>query len=72
MADAGSGPVSGPSLKGRVAAALALTVAFYALALVIAAALLAAAVLPWVVNGHNNLWVTVTGVVLAVSILWAR
>jgi len=71
MADAGSGPVSGPSLKGRFAAALALTVAFYALALVIAAALLAAAVLPWVVNGHNNLWVTVSGVVLAGSILWA-
>jgi heat shock protein HtpX len=65
------GPGTGPSLKGRFAAAIALTIAFYALALVIAGALLAAAILPWVFNGHNNLWVTVTGVVLAGSILWA-
>src|SRR5215211_249893 len=71
MADAGSEPVSGPSLKGRFAAAIALTVAFYTLALAIAAGLLAAAVLPWVFNGHNNLWVTVTGAVLGGSILWA-
>jgi Zn-dependent protease with chaperone function len=61
----------GPSLKGRFAAAIALTIAFYALALAIAAALLAAAVLPWVLGDGNNLWVTVTGVVLGGSILWA-
>jgi heat shock protein HtpX len=67
----GRGPVSGPSLRGRFAAAIALTIAFYTLALVIAAALLTAAILPWVFNGHNNLWVTVTGVVLGGSILWA-
>ena len=71
MDSAGRGSVAGPSLKRRFAAAIALTIAFYALALVIAAALLAAAILPWVFNDHNNLWVTVTGVVLAGSILWA-
>jgi Zn-dependent protease with chaperone function len=69
--DSGRGPVEGPSLKGRFAAAIALTIAFYALALVIAAALLAAAILPWVVGGHNNLWVTITGALLGGSILWA-
>jgi heat shock protein HtpX len=71
MDDAGRGSVGGPSLKGRFAAAIALTIAFYTLALVIVAGLLAAAILPWVFNGHNNLWVTATGVLLAASILWA-
>jgi heat shock protein HtpX len=71
MDAAGSGSVGGPSLKGRFAAAIALTIAFYTLALVIAAGLLAAAILPWVFDGHNNLWVTVTGVLLGGSILWA-
>jgi len=71
METAGKGSVSGPSLKGRFAAAIALTIAFYTLALLIAAGLLAAAILPWVFNDHNNLWVTVTGVLLAGSILWA-
>jgi Zn-dependent protease with chaperone function len=71
MDDTGTGSVSGPSLKGRFAAAIALTIAFYTLALLIAGGLLAAAILPWVFNGHNNLWVTVTGVLLAGSILWA-
>jgi heat shock protein HtpX len=67
----GRGPVSGPSLKGRFAAAIVLTIAFYTLALAIAAGLLAAAILPWVFNGGNNLWVTITGVLLGGSILWA-
>jgi Zn-dependent protease with chaperone function len=71
METAGRGPVAGPSLKGRFAAAIALTIAFYTLALVIAAGLLAAAILPWVFNGHNNLWITLTGVLLGGSILWA-
>jgi heat shock protein HtpX len=71
MDTAGRGSVDGPSLKGRFAAAVALTIAFYTLALAIAAGLLAAAILPWVARGHNNLWVTVTGVLLAGSILWA-
>jgi heat shock protein HtpX len=71
METASRSPGDAPSLKGRFAAAIALTIAFYALALVIVAALLAAAILPWVLGGHSNLWVTVTGVVLAGSILWA-
>jgi Zn-dependent protease with chaperone function len=71
MDSARRGSVAGPSLKGRFAAAIALTIAFYVLALLIAAALLAAAIVPWLVNGGNNLWVTITGVVLAGSILWA-
>ena len=68
---AGRGPRTGPSLTGRFAAAIALTIAFYALALTMAAGLLAVAILPWVFNGHNNLWVTVTGAVLGGSILVA-
>ncbi|HEX5622348.1 MAG TPA: M48 family metallopeptidase [Solirubrobacteraceae bacterium] len=71
MDSAGRGSVAGPSLKRRFAAAIALTIAFYTLALLIAAGLLAAAILPWVFDGRNNLWVTVTGVLLAGSILWA-
>src|SRR6187551_2719520 len=62
---------SGPSLKGRFAAAIALTIGFYALALVMAAALLAVAILPWALSGGGNLWVTITGLVLGVSILVA-
>jgi Zn-dependent protease with chaperone function len=67
----GRGLGSGPSLKGRFAAAIALTIAFYTLALAIAAGLLAVAIVPWVVGDRNNLWVTVTAALLAGSILWA-
>ena len=62
---------SGPKLAWRLAAAVALTVGFYALALIIAAALLALAILPWVLRGSNNLWVTVTCFILGVTILVA-
>ena len=62
---------SGPSLKGRFAAAIALTVGFYTLALVMATALLGAAILPWAIGGHGNIWVSLTGIVLGVSILVA-
>ncbi len=61
----------GPSLAGRFAAAIALTVGFYALAIAIAAGLLGAAILPWIVGGGNNLWITLTGLFLGVSILVA-
>jgi heat shock protein HtpX len=64
-------PAAGPSLAGRFAAAIALTVGFYLLALALAAGLLAAAILPWVLSGHGNLWVTLTGLVLGVTILVA-
>jgi Zn-dependent protease with chaperone function len=63
--------VSGPSLKGRFAAAIALTIAFYVLALLIAGALLAVAILPWVFNGDSNVWVTITCAFLGGSVLWA-
>jgi heat shock protein HtpX len=68
-----SGPVeaAAPSLKGRFAAAIALTIAFYVLALLIAGALLAAAILPWVFNGRSNLWLTATCAFLGGSVLWA-
>jgi heat shock protein HtpX len=62
---------AGPSLAGRFAAAIALTIGFYVLALLIVAGCLAAAILPWVFNGRNNLWVTVIGVFLAFSVLSA-
>jgi heat shock protein HtpX len=62
---------SGPSLAWRLAAAIALTVGFYTLALVMAAALLAVAILPWALGGGGNIWVTLTGVVLGLTILVA-
>jgi Zn-dependent protease with chaperone function len=62
---------TGPSLAWRLAAAVALTIGFYTLAILIAAALLAAAILPWVLRGSNNLWVTVTCFVLGITILVA-
>jgi heat shock protein HtpX len=65
---AASGPGNGPSLAGRFAAAIALTIAFYILAVAIAAALLAVAILPWV-WGHGNPFVSITGLVLGVTIL---
>jgi heat shock protein HtpX len=71
MAASEGAPRTGPSLKGRFAAAIALTIAFYTLALAMAAGLLAAAILPWVMGGRNNLWLTLTAAVLGLSILWA-
>jgi len=62
---------TGPSLAWRLAAAIALTVGFYALALVIAAALLAVAIVPWLLRGSSNVWVTLTCLVLGVTILIA-
>jgi Zn-dependent protease with chaperone function len=64
------GPVQGPSLAGRFAAAIALTIAFYVLAIAIAAALLALAILPWV-WGHGNPFVSITSLVLGCTILVA-
>jgi hypothetical protein len=65
------GDRTGPSLAWRLAAAIALTIGFYTLAIVIAAALLAVAILPWVLRGSSNLWVTLTCFVLGVTILVA-
>jgi heat shock protein HtpX len=66
-----AGARTGPSLAGRFAAAIALTVGFYTLAIAMAAALLGVAILPWVLGGSNNIWVTLTGLFLGVSILIA-
>src|SRR3954451_14020657 len=67
---AGPGPGRGPSLAGRFAAAIALTIAFYVLALTIAAGLLALAILPWV-WGHGNPFISITGLVLGCTVLVA-
>jgi heat shock protein HtpX len=62
---------AGPSLTGRFAAAIALTIGFYVLAIAIAGACLAVAILPWVFNGSNNLWLTCIGGFLGLSVLSA-
>ncbi len=62
---------TGPSLAWRLAAAIALTIGFYTLAIAIAAALLAVAILPWVLGESSNVWVTLTCFVLGVTILVA-
>jgi Zn-dependent protease with chaperone function len=67
---AAPGPGNGPSLAGRFIAAIALTIAFYVLAIAIAAGLLALAILPWV-WGHGNPFVSITGLVLGCTILVA-
>src|SRR3954452_6061844 len=61
---------AGPSIAGRIAAAIALTIAFYLLALVIGLGLLAVPVLE-VTRGWFNLWLTITTLFLGGSILWA-
>jgi heat shock protein HtpX len=66
-ADAGR---KAPSLTGRFAAAIALTAGFYLLALGLAAVLLGLPVYV-IATGHFNLWLTITGLVLGGSILWA-
>src|SRR5215207_3255183 len=62
---------TGPSLAGRFAAAIALTIGFYVLALVLAIGLLALAILPWVLSGPHNIWLTLTALFLGGSILVA-
>ena len=52
-----------PSLAGRFAAAIALTIGFYVLALVIALALIGLPVYGWVEAGRGNVWITIFGVV---------
>ena len=65
------GARTGPSLAWRLAAAVALTIGFYTLAILIAAALLAVAILPWVLGGSSNVWVSATCFILGVTILVA-
>ena len=62
--------VRGPSLTGRFAAAIALAIGFYLLAIVLGGGLLAVPVL-MVASGHFNLWLGITCLVLGVSIFVA-
>jgi Zn-dependent protease with chaperone function len=62
---------AGPSLAGRFAAAIALTIGFYVLALVLGVGLLAFAVVPWFVPGPQNIFVSFGSLVLGGSILVA-
>ncbi len=67
-----SAPASaGPSLAGRFAAAIALTIGFYLLALALSLGLIALAIVPWLTPAPQNIWVTVTALVLGGSILIA-
>ena len=60
-----------PSLAGRFAAAIALTIGFYVLALVLSIGLLALAIVPWFTPAPQNIWLSVTALVLGGSILIA-
>jgi heat shock protein HtpX len=54
-----------------MAAAIALTVGFYTLAVLIAAALLALAILPWALGGAGNIWLSLGSLGLGLTILVA-
>lgn len=70
MSSTASTPAAGPSLAGRFAAAIALTIGFYVLALVIGVGLIAAPIIGWA-NGTGNIWLTITAIFLGGSILYA-
>lgn len=71
MSSTASTPSAGPSLAGRYAAAIALTIGFYVLALALSLGLIAFAIVPWATSAPQNLWVTITALVLGGSILVA-
>jgi heat shock protein HtpX len=71
MASSAGGGRAAPSLAGRFTAAIALTIAFYVLALAIALALIGLPVYGWVEAGRGNVWVTIFGVVTGLTILAA-
>jgi heat shock protein HtpX len=62
---------AGPSLAGRLAAAIALTVGFYLLAVAIAAALIGLPLYGLIAAGRGNIWLTLFGLVTGASILMA-
>ena len=66
MSSRSSTPAAGPSLAGRFAAAIALTIGFYVLALVIGVGLIAAPIIGWA-NGAGNIWLTITALFLGSS-----
>lgn len=65
------GAASGPSLRGRIALAVALTVSFYALALTVALALIAAPVILFASTGHANLFLTIGSIAAGLAVLRA-
>jgi len=65
-----SGGRKAPSLKGQFAAAIALTIGFYLLALALAAALIGFPVYLLLAQGRVN-FLTISGVFIGGSILWA-
>ena len=58
-----AGGAKAPSLAGRFAAAIALTIGFYTLALVIAAVLIGGPIYGWVELGRGNIFITIFGIV---------
>src|SRR3954468_21320682 len=63
---------AGPSLAGRFAAAVALTIGFYVLAIVLAVGFIALAIVPWVVGPvHANVFLTLALLVVGGSIFTA-
>jgi heat shock protein HtpX len=70
--DAGPGEgVRGPSLKGRFAVAVALTVVFYVLAIGIGLGLIALPILGWIELHHGNIWLTLFMIVAGFTVLRA-
>lgn len=62
---------TGPSLRNRALLAVALTVAFYGMALAIALGLIVAPVAVWASSGRGNIWITLAMVGAGLAILKA-
>lgn len=71
MSSRSTSSAAGPSLAGRFAAAIALTVGFYLLAIGLALSLVAFAIVPWITPMAQNLWLTIGSFILAGSIFAA-
>jgi Zn-dependent protease with chaperone function len=66
-----AGVPAGPSLRGRALLAVALTVAFYAMALAIGLGLIAAPIALWASEGRGNVWITIGMIGAGLAILRA-
>ena len=62
---------NGPSLRTRALLAVALTVFFYAMALIIALGLIITPIALWVTSGSGNIWITIAMVGAGLAILKA-
>ena len=65
------GEARAPSLRGRAALAVGLTVAFYALAIVIGGGLIAAPIVLFATSGNGNIWVAVAMIGAGLAVLRA-